>query len=148
MVHLPALGLDFNFLSNCSPSSRADSTVNKCLKEINKLLLWCGTRKIALQLPFSSSVVALYPFGLDQQLSSPAAMVLIHAALKWFHSFVPDDGPNPLDNACGKNLIECAKRERSNLVNKKKSVDPAIIRSIIDRHGAEEASLRTYVLLQ
>ena len=57
-------------------------------------------------------------------------------------SFVPDDGPNPLDNACCKNLIECAKRERSNLVNKKKPVDPAIIRSIIDRHGAEEASLK------
>ena len=28
------------------------------------------------------------------------------------------------------------------LVNKKKSVDPAIIRSIIDRHVAEEASLK------
>ena len=69
-------------------------------------------------------------------------MVLVHAALKWFHSFVPDDGPNPLDNACCKNLIECAKRTRSNPVHKKKPVDPAIIRSIIDRHGAEEASLK------
>ena len=78
-------------------------------------------------------------FGLDQQLRSPAAMVLVHAALKWFHSFVPDDGPNPLDNACCKNLIECAKRTRSNPVDKKK---PAIIRSIIDRHDAEEASLK------
>ena len=66
-------------------------------------------------------------------------MVLVHAALKWFHSFVPDDGPNPLDNACCKNLIECAKRTRSNPVDKKK---PAIIRSIIDRHDAEEASLK------
>ena len=53
-----------------------------------------------------------------------------------------DDGLNPLDNACCKNLIECAKRTRSNPVNKKKPVDPAIIRSIIDRHGAEEASLK------
>ncbi|CAH3166025.1 unnamed protein product, partial [Porites lobata] len=77
-----------------------------------------------------------------QQLRSPAAMVLVHAALKWFHSFVPDDGPNPLDNACCKNLIECAKRTRSNPVHKKKPVDPAIIRSIIDRHGAEEESLK------
>ena len=64
---------------------------------------------MSLQLPFSSSVVALYLFGLDQQLRSPAAMVLVHAALKWFHSFVPDDGPNPLDNACCNNLIECPK---------------------------------------
>ena len=95
-------------------------------------------------MPFSSSVVALYLFGLDQQLRSPAAMVLVHAALKWFHSFVPYDGPNPLDNACCQSLIECAKRTRSNPVNKKKPPDPAIIRSIIDRHGAEEASLKEF----
>lgn len=69
-------------------------------------------------------------------------MVLAHAALKWFHSFVPDDGPNPLDNACCKNLIECAKRTRSNPVCKKKPVDPTIIRSIIDRHGSEDASVK------
>ena len=99
-------------------------------------------RKIALQLPFSSSVVALYLFGLDQQLRSPAAMVLVHTALKWFHSFVPDDGPNPLGDACCKNLIECAKRTRGNPLNKKKPVDPAVIRSIIDRHGTEEASVK------
>ena len=138
----PAIRPDFNSLFKCLLSSRADSTVKKYLKEIIKFLLWCRTRKIALQSPFSSSVVALYLFGLDQQLRSPAAMVLVHAALKWFHSFVPDDGPNPLDNACCKNLIECAKRTRSNPVHKKKPVDPAIIRSIIDRHGAEEASLK------
>lgn len=40
------------------------------------------------------------------------------------------------------NLIQCAKRTRSNPVTKKKPVDPANIRSIIDRHGAEEASLK------
>ena len=145
MVLPPAIRPDFNSLFKCLLSSRADSTVKKYLKEINRFLLWCRTRKIALQvlqLPFSSSVVALYLFCLDQQLRSPAAMVLVHAALKWFHSFVPDDGPNPLDNACCKNLIECAKRTRSNPVHKKKPVDPAIIRSIIDRHGAEEASLK------
>ena len=134
MVLPPAIRPDFNSLFKCLLSSRADSTVKKYLKEIiiNKFLLWCRTRKIALQLPFSSSVVALYLFCLDQQLRSPAAMVLVHAALKLFHSFVPDDGPNPLDNACCKNLIECAKRTRCNPVHKKKPVDSAIIRSIID----------------
>ena len=116
--------------------------MKKYIKEINKFLLWCRARKVSLELPFSSSVVALYLFGLDQQLRSPAAMVLVHAALKWFHSFVPDDGPNPLDNACCKNLIECAKRTRSNPVYKKKPMDPAIIRSIIDRHGSEDASVK------
>ena len=142
MVLPPAVRPDFNSLFNSLLASRADSTVKKYLKEINKFLLWCRARKVSLQLPFSSSVVALYLFGLDQQLRSPAAMVLVHAALKWFHSFVPDDGPNPLDNACCKNLIECAKRTRSNPVCKKKPVDPTIIRSIIDRHGSEEASVK------
>ena len=58
--------------------------------------------------------------------------------------FVPEDGPNPLDNACFKNLIACANRTRSNPVNKKKLMDPAIIRSIIGRHGAEEALLKDF----
>ena len=142
MVLPPAVRPDFNSLFNSLLASRADSTVKKYLKEINKFLLWCRARKVSLQLPFSSSVVALYLFGLDQQLRSPAAMVLVHAALKWFHSFAPDDGPNPLDDACCKNLIECAKRTRSNPVYKKKPVDPTIIRSIIDRHGSEEASVK------
>lgn len=138
----PVVRPDFNSLFNSLLASRADSTVKKYLKEINNFLQWCRARKVSLQLPFSSSVVALYLFGLDQQLRSPAAMVLVHAALKWFHSFVPDDGPNPLDNACCKNLIECAKRTRSNPVHKKKPVDPTIIRSIIDRHCSEEASVK------
>ena len=69
-------------------------------------------------------------------------MILVHAALKWFHSFLPDDGPNPLDNACCKTLIEYARRTRGNPVNKKKTVDPTVIRSIIDRHGTEEASVK------
>ena len=142
MVLPPAIRPDVNSLFSCLLSSRADSTVRKYLKEINKFLLWCRTLKMALQLPFSSSVVALYLFGLDQQVRSPTATALVHAALKWCHSFVPDDGPNTLDNACCKNLIKCAKRTRSNPVHKKKPVDPAIIRSIIDRHRAEEASLK------
>ena len=98
MVLPPAIRADFNSLFKCLLSSRADSTVKKYLKEINKFLLrcTCRTRKIALQLPFHSSSFVVHLFGLDQQLRSPAAMVLVHAALKWFHSFVPDDGTNPL----------------------------------------------------
>ena len=47
-----------------------------------------------------------------------------------------------MDNACCKNLIECAKRTRGHPVFKKKPVDPTIIKSINDRHGTEEASLK------
>ena len=140
MVPPPAIRSGFNSLFNCLLRSKADSTMKKYLKEINKFLLWCRTRKIALQLTFSSSVAELHLFGLDQHLRSPAAMVLIHAGLTWFHSFVRDDSPNPLDNASCKNLIESAKRTRSNPVNEKKPVDPATVRSIVDIHGAEEVS--------
>ena len=95
---------------------------------------------------FSSYVVALHLFGLDQQLRSPATIVLVHAALKWFHSFVRDDVPTPLDNASCKNFIESAKRTRSNPVNEKKPVDPAIIGSIVDVHGDGEASLKDFCI--
>ena len=69
-------------------------------------------------------------------------MVLVRAALRWLHSFTPDESPNPLDNPCCKNMIECAKRSRSLTVNKKKPVDADVVKSIIDRFGAEGASLK------
>ena len=69
-------------------------------------------------------------------------MVLVHAALKWLHSFTPDDGPNPLDNACCRSMIECAKRTRSLPVSKKKPVDADVVKSIVDRFDAEGASLK------
>ena len=69
-------------------------------------------------------------------------MVLVHAALKWLHSFAPDDGPNPLDNACCRSMIECDKRTRSFPVSKKNPVDAVVVKSIIDRVGAEDASLK------
>ena len=60
MVLPSTIRLDFNYSFNCLLNSRVDSIVKKYLKEINKFLLWCRTRKIALQLPFSSSAVELY----------------------------------------------------------------------------------------
>ena len=60
MVLPPAIRPDFHSLFSSLLCSRADSTAKKYLKEINKFLLWCRARKIALQLPFSSSVAALY----------------------------------------------------------------------------------------
>ena len=55
---------DFKTLFDCLLSSRSDSTMKKYLKEIKKFVLWCRTRKIALQLPFSSSVVAFFSIWL------------------------------------------------------------------------------------
>ena len=56
--------------------------------------------------------------------------------LKWLHSFTPDD------DACCRSMIECAKRTRSLLVSKKRPVDADFVKSIIDRFGAEGASLK------
>jgi len=69
-------------------------------------------------------------------------MVQVHDALIGLHSYVREDRPNHLDNACCKNMIECAQRTRSHPVNKKKPVDADVIRSINDRYGAEGASLK------
>ena len=104
----------------------------------------CGVkvdRSLVIYL-FAALVAALYLFNLDQQLRSPASMMLVHAALKWLHPFTPYDGLNPLDNACCRSMIECAKRTRSLPVSKKKPVDADAVKSIIDRFGAEGASLK------
>ena len=68
--------------------------------------------------------------------------MLVHAALKWLHSFAPDDGPNPLDNACCRSMIQCSKRTRGLPVSKKKRVDADLVKSIINRFGTEGASLK------
>ena len=104
--------------------------------------MWCRSRQIPVQLPFTAPVVVLYLFNLGQQLRSPASVVLVHVALKWLHSFSPDNGPNPLDNACCRSMVECAKRTRTLPVSKKKPVDADVVKSIIDRFGAEGPSLK------
>ena len=60
MVLPPAVRPAFDSLFNCLLTSTVESTVKEYLEEINKFLLCCRTKKIALQLPISSSVVALY----------------------------------------------------------------------------------------
>ena len=114
----------------------------KYINEIRKFFLWCKDNQITLRIPFSSPVVSLYLFNLDRQLRIPASMVLTRAALKCLFPLVPDDSPSLLDNASCKTIIECAKRTRSRPVNKKKPVDSDVIKSIIDRFGGEEASLK------
>ena len=138
----PALRPDSNSLLNRLLSSRADSTSKKYISEIKKFFAWCRTKCIPLMIPFSTPVVALYLFHLDQQSRSPASMVLVHAALKWLHSFVPEDVPNPLDNACCKNIIESAKRIRSQPINMKKPANAEVIKNIIDKYGTNQASLK------
>ena len=61
-------------------------------------------------------------------------------ALKCFHSFVPLSGPNPLDDACGKNDDQSAKRRKP--TSNKEPISTALIKKIIDKFGSEGASLK------
>ena len=60
----------------------------------------------------------------------------------WFHSFVPINGPNPLDGARAKNVIESAKRAKGNPIVKKEPISTDVIKKIIDNFAAERASLK------
>ena len=60
----------------------------------------------------------------------------------WFHPFVPINGPNPLDGACAKNVIESTKRAKGNPIVRKTRISTNLIKKIIDKFAAEGASLK------
>ena len=123
--------------------SRADSTSKKYLVEIRRFLAWCNQNPVADSYPFSSTVVTPYLFQLfANQHKSYSVLVMVHFALKWFHSFVPINDPNPLDDACAKNVIESAKRAKGNPIVKKEQISTDLIKKIIDKFAAEGASLK------
>ena len=123
--------------------SRADSTAKKYHVEIRRFVAWCKQNSVADSYPFSSTVVTLCLFQLfANQHKSYSVLVMVHAALKWFHSFVPINGPNALDDVCAKNVIESAKRAKGNLIVKKEPISTDLIKKIIDKFAAEGASLK------
>ncbi|XP_078353692.1 uncharacterized protein LOC144638335 [Oculina patagonica] len=122
--------------------SRSTSTTKAYLRVINKFLDWCKSRKLSIQLPFSVSTVSLYLFEIHQSCASSASMIQAHAALKWFHSFVPSLDRNPLDSEFCKNIIVSAKRTKCKPVMKKKPFSSQIIKAILDAHSKEDASLK------
>ena len=121
--------------------SRSTSTTKAYLRVIKKFLEWCKSRKLSVELPFSVSTVSLYLFEIHQSCASSATMIQAHAALKWFHSFVPSLDSNPLDSEFCKNIIESAKRTKSKPVTKK-PFSSQIIKAILDSHNKEDASLK------
>ena len=113
------------------------------LVEIRRFLDWCKRNSEAESYPFSSTVVTLSLFQLfAHQHKSYEVLVMVHTALKWFHSFVPIKGPNPLDDACPKNVIESAKRTKGNSIVKKEPISTDLIKKIIDKFAADGASLK------
>ena len=122
--------------------SRADTTTKAYVRVIRKFLEWSKGRHFNMQLPFPLSVVSLYLFEVQQSCTSSSSVILAHAALKWLHSFVPSLDRNPLDSEFCRNIIESAKRQKSQPVMKKKPITTEIIRSILDIHNKKDANLK------
>ena len=87
--------------------SRADPTAKKYLVEIRRFFAWCKQNSVADSYPSYSTVVTFYLFQLfANQHKSYSILVMVHSALKWFHSFFPINGPIPLDDAYAKKVGE------------------------------------------
>ena len=99
-------------------------------------------KNASVQLPFSVSTVSLYLFESHQSCASSASLIQTHAALKWFHSFVPSLDRNPLDSEFCKNIIESAKPIKSKPVAKKKPFSSQIIKDILDAYNKEGSNLK------
>ena len=121
--------------------SKVDSIVKRYTKEIVKFSSWCNLAGIQPSPPFSVSVVIAYLHKVYVSSNSCAALSLTHAALKWFHSFIPGIISNPLDAAICHNLLEAAKRSKP-VVSKKEPISADIIKKIIDKYAGPSANLK------
>lgn len=119
--------------------SKAASTSNKYVKEILKFFTWCHRNYIEIIVPFSSATVSIYLFNLSKEKKSYSSLVLAYSALKWLNSFCPS--VNELDSGFCKNVIESAKRTRTQPVNKKKPLPSHILKEIIDKYASDSANL-------
>ena len=134
--------LNANQVLDVMLKSRADATAKSYMRVIKKFLDWCKSKQISFELPFPLGVVSLYLFEVQQSCSSSSSVILTHAALKWLHSFVPSLDCNPLDSDFCRNIIESAKRQRSQPIMKKKPITTEIIRNILDVHNKEDSNLK------
>ena len=121
--------------------SKADSTVKRHTKEIVKFSRWCNLSSIQLSPPFSVLIVIAYLHKVYVSSKSYATLSLTHAALKWFHSFIPGIINNPLDAEICHKSLEAAKRSKP-AVAKKEPISADIIKKIIDKYAGPSANLK------
>ena len=122
--------------------SRADATAKTYIRVIKKFMDWCKSRQICMQLPFPLGVVSLYLLEVQQSCTSSSSVILAHAALKWLHSFVPSLDRNPLDSDFCRNIVESAKRHKSQPIMQKEPITTEIIKNILDVYSKENANLK------
>lgn len=121
--------------------SRASSTTARYRVEIRKFCAWCETFGVSSSPPLNVPVVLAYLSKVYRETNSYSMLVLSHAALKWFHSFVPDFCNNPLESPVCRNLIESAKRSKPP-IQKKHPLTVGMIRQIIDKCAGPLANLK------
>lgn len=117
--------------------SKADSTVRRYVGEITKFIQWCNCKGCRISLPIPAVLACGYLVNVYDQSKSYSSVVLVHAALKWFHSFAPTVIPNPLDTQLCHSIIEAAKRAKKP-VCKKLPVTPEMIRKILDKYARDD----------
>lgn len=86
------------------------------------------------------AVIMAYLSAVYKQSNSYSTIALVHAALKWYHSFIPRDVGNPLDSLICKTFLESTKRSKTP-INKKLPVSPDFIKEVIRRYGGPSATL-------
>lgn len=121
--------------------SKDDSTVKRFTKEVVKFSRWCHLSSIQPSPAFSVSIVIAYLHKVYVSSKSYATPSLTHAALKWFHSFIPGIISNPLETAICHNLLEAAKRSKP-VVAEKEPISVDIIKKIIDKYAGPLANLK------
>ena len=106
-----------------------------------KLIEYCDFSGVRPVPPFPVTFIVACLFKVYKSSSSYASLVLIHAALKWFHSFGLSNGANPLDSSICHNLLEAARRDKPVSV-KKAPISAEIIKCIVDKFAGPSANLK------
>jgi hypothetical protein len=89
--------------------------------------------KIKSAPPFSVALAVAYMFKVYNQSKSYSSLVLIHSALKWYHSFLPFFHQNPFDSKILSNFLESAKRCKPT-INRKVPISTDMIKAIDDKY--------------
>lgn len=129
-------------LAELLAKSRADSTAKRYSTEITKFQRWRTHYNLQANLPIDIPTAATYIHHRFLQSNSSSVVITAHAALKWLHSFLPVNSPNPLDSSLCRTLMEAIKRSRTLPVQKKLPVSPETLRKILDKYAAPEANLK------
>ena len=90
--------------------------------------------------PLSVALGVAYLSKVYNDSKSYSTLVLTHAALKWYHSFLPCSHDNPFSSSICSNLLESAKRDKPP-INRKNPVSAEMIKTIVDNYAKADANL-------